>query len=74
MGIKWLEFGQVFGAALVAAVLIVVLFSFGVIGLSRRAVARERGGTATGAMVGTVACFALCVAIVGFGVYLIVKP
>jgi Na+/H+-dicarboxylate symporter len=72
MSVNWGELGQVFVATVVAAVLVVGLFSFGVIGLSQQATAKENGQSGTGPFVGSVICFAVCVAIVGFGIYLIV--
>lgn len=72
MGINWGELGQVFVATVVAAVLVIGLFSFGVIGLSQQETAKESGQSGTGPFTGAVICFALCVAIVGFGIYVIV--
>jgi Na+/H+-dicarboxylate symporter len=72
MGINWSELGQVFVATVVAAVLVVGLFSVGVIGLSAQTTAKENGGSGTGPLTGAVICFALCVAIVGLGIYIIV--
>ncbi|HVV25234.1 MAG TPA: hypothetical protein VHF06_37735 [Pseudonocardiaceae bacterium] len=72
MNINWGELGQVFAATVVAAVLVVGLFSVGVIGLSQQATAKENGQSGTGPFTGAVICFALCVAIVGYGIYLIV--
>ena len=70
--INWADFGKVLVATMVAAVLLVTLFSVGVIGLSQQATAREKGGSGTAPFAGAVICFALCVAIVGYGIYLIV--
>jgi hypothetical protein len=72
MGVNWGELGQVFVAAVVAAVLVVGLFSVGVIGLSQQATAKENGQSGTGPFTGAVICFALCVAIVGYGIYVMV--
>jgi hypothetical protein len=74
MTINWADLGKVFAATLVSVVCLVVLFSFGVLGLSRQATAREQGGSGSTPFTGAVVCFALCVAIVGYGIYLIVKP
>lgn len=70
--INWADFGKVFIATIVAAVLLVSLFSVGVIGLSQQAEARAKGGSGTAPFTGAVICFALCVAIVGYGIFLIV--
>jgi len=70
--INWADFGKVFAATVVAAVLIVTLFSVAVIGLAQQATAREKGQSGTAPFAGAVICFALCVAMVGYGIYLIV--
>lgn len=72
MFINWADLGQVFGVTIVAAVVVVTLFSFGVIGLSRQADAKENGGSGTVQFTGAVLCFGLCLAIVAYGIYLIV--
>jgi hypothetical protein len=72
MNIDWAALGTVFGVALGAVVIIASLFGFGVVGLSNRAEAREAGGSGAGALTGAVICFAMCVAVVGYGIYLIV--
>jgi hypothetical protein len=72
MSINWAELGEVFLATVAAAVVVVGLFSVGVIGLSQQAAARANGQGGTGAFVGAVVCFAICVAVVGYGIYLIV--
>lgn len=72
MQIDWSALGIVFVIALGSVVVLTGLFSFGVIGLSQRETAREAGASGTGPLAGAVICFALCVAIVAYGVYLIV--
>ena len=75
MTINWADFGKVFVATIVSAVAIVVLFSFGVIGLSRQAEAKEHDGSGRSGVLpltGAIVCFGLCLAIVGYGIYLIV--
>lgn len=72
MSINWGDLGSVFGATVVAAVVVVTLFSFGVIGLSRQAEAKEQGGSGGVQFTGAIICFALCVVIVGYGIFLIV--
>ena len=72
MVINWADLAKVFGATVGAAVAIAVLFSYGVVGLSRQAAAKEQGGSAQATFVGAIVCFAACVAIVGYGIYLTV--
>lgn len=73
MFINWADLGSVFGATVVAAVGLVTLFSLGIVGLSRQAEAKAAGGTGQGPYVGAIVCFALCIAIVGYGIYLVAK-
>lgn len=70
--INWADFGKVFLATVGAAVLLISLFSVGVVGLSQQATAKEKGQSGTAPFTGAVICFALCVAIVGYGIFLIV--
>ncbi|MEV4148101.1 hypothetical protein AB0J40_30850 [Amycolatopsis sp. NPDC049691] len=72
MNINWGSLGLVFLVALGSVVVLASLFSFGVVGLSQRDSARETGASGTGPLAGAVICFALCAAIVGYGIYLIV--
>ncbi|WP_103348218.1 hypothetical protein [Amycolatopsis sp. CA-128772] len=72
MHINWSSLGLVFVVALASVVVLTGLFSFGVVGLSQRDSARATGGSGTGPLAGAVICFALCAAIVGYGIYLIV--
>ncbi|RSD16548.1 hypothetical protein [Amycolatopsis eburnea] len=72
MHIDWGSLGLVFVVALASVVVLTSLFSFGVVGLSQRDSAREAGGSGSGQLAGAVICFALCAAIVGYGIYLIV--
>ena len=75
MSIHWAALFEVLVVALGVAVGVVVLaslFSFGVVGLSQREAAREAGGSGTGQLAGAVVCFAVCAAIIGYGIYLIV--
>ena len=72
MHIDWGSLGLVFVVALGSVVVLTSLFSFGVVGLSQRDSARSAGGSGTGPLAGAVICFALCAAIVGYGIYLIV--
>ncbi|TLQ46709.1 hypothetical protein [Streptomyces marianii] len=72
MKIDWAALGSVFGVSLVVTVALVGLFTLGVAGLSKQEAAAAQGGSAGLARTGAYACFALCVAAVAFGIYLIV--
>ncbi|WP_020662262.1 hypothetical protein [Amycolatopsis benzoatilytica] len=72
MAINWGALGIVFVVALAAAVVLTGLFAFGVRGLSDREAARAHGGTGTVQLTGAVVCFAVCAAVVGYGIFLIV--
>ena len=72
MSIKWADLAEVFGATLVATVCVVGLFSVGVVALSNQAAVKERGGSGTVLFGGAMICFAACLAIVGYGIFLIV--
>ncbi|HEY3470613.1 MAG TPA: hypothetical protein VGL47_36135 [Amycolatopsis sp.] len=72
MTIDWSALGTVFVIALGSVAVLASLFSFGVVGLSQREAAREAGGSGTGQLAGAVVCFAVCAAIIGYGIYLIV--
>ncbi|MFJ2116209.1 MULTISPECIES: hypothetical protein [unclassified Streptomyces] len=75
MKIDWAALGSVFGVSLVATVALVGLFTLGIVGLAKQesAAAQGTGGaTVAATRVGAYACFALCVAAVAYGIYLIV--
>ncbi|MGW6457424.1 hypothetical protein ACWF94_16130 [Streptomyces sp. NPDC055078] len=72
MKIDWAALGSVFGVSLVATVALVGLFTLGIIGLSKQASAAGGGTSVALARTGAYACFALCVAAVSYGIYLIV--
>ncbi|WP_255952671.1 hypothetical protein [Streptomyces odontomachi] len=72
MHIDWAALGSVLGVSLITTVALVGLFALGVAGLSKQEAATANGGTAPLAAVGAYACFALCVAAVGCGIFLIV--
>ncbi|WP_405800257.1 hypothetical protein [Streptomyces sp. NBC_01506] len=80
MNIDWAALGSVFGVSLVATVALVGLFTLGIVGLSKGAAPAEgstaTGSTATGsvalARTGAYVCFALCLAAVSYGIYMIV--
>ncbi|MFF4405367.1 hypothetical protein ACFY2W_30990 [Streptomyces sp. NPDC001262] len=64
MHIDWAALGQVFGVSLVVTVALVGFFTLGIVGTTSRATAAARSGA--------YACYALCAAAVGYGIYLIV--
>ncbi|MFE0047665.1 hypothetical protein [Streptomyces albireticuli] len=80
MQIDWAALGQVFGVSLVVTVGLVGVFTLGIVGTSRKPAegAGAAGGDVAGAAptavarTGAYACFALCAAAVGYGIYLIV--
>ncbi|MEV6318487.1 hypothetical protein [Streptomyces sp. NPDC051776] len=78
MDIDWTALGQVFGVSLLVTVSIVGLFTFGIVGSSRKAETQPDGTVAaTGspslpARIGAYACYGLCAAAVAYGLYLIV--
>ncbi|WP_409182990.1 hypothetical protein F9C11_00490 [Amycolatopsis sp. VS8301801F10] len=72
MAINWGALGIVFVVALAAAVVLTGLFAYGVRGLSERVIARANGGSGTVQLTGAVACFTICAAVIGYGIYLIV--
>ncbi|SDH15944.1 hypothetical protein [Nonomuraea jiangxiensis] len=73
MDIKWTALGQVFMVSLAVSVVVVVVFSLGVMALSARQTVREHdSGGGSGALAAAVVCFAACAAVVGYGIYLIV--
>ncbi|MEQ0562175.1 hypothetical protein ABJI51_24090 [Amycolatopsis sp. NEAU-NG30] len=72
MNIDWSALGAVFVVALASVAVLASLFSFGVAGLSQREAAREAGASGSGQLAGAVTCFAVCAAIIGYGIYLIV--
>ncbi|MGW2934565.1 hypothetical protein ACWGQ5_32125 [Streptomyces sp. NPDC055722] len=71
MNIDWAALGTVFGVSLVVTVALVGLFTLGVVSLTKKESAR--GGAAAMAATGAYACFAACVAAVGYGIFLIVS-
>ncbi|MCQ4213710.1 MULTISPECIES: hypothetical protein [Streptomyces] len=72
MKIDWAALGSVFGVSLVVTVALVGLFTLGIVGLSKKEAAAERGGSAAAVTSGAYLCFALCAAAVAYGIYLIV--
>jgi hypothetical protein len=69
MNINWSGLLEVFLIALAAGVGVVVLFSFGIVALGRRT---EPGQSSPVATTVAVVCFLACVAMVGYGIYLVV--
>ncbi|GAA1219856.1 MULTISPECIES: hypothetical protein [Streptomyces] len=72
MHIDWAALGSVFGVSLVITVALVGLFTLGIVGLTKRESAAAQGNSAALAVSGAYACFALCAAAVGYGIFLIV--
>ncbi|MFE7132924.1 hypothetical protein ACFVIM_18905 [Streptomyces sp. NPDC057638] len=70
MKIDWVALGSVFGVSLVATVALVGLFTLGIVGMSKQASAN--GGSVALARTGAYLCFALCLAAVSYGIFLIV--
>ncbi|MFD3488130.1 hypothetical protein [Streptomyces sp. NPDC058665] len=69
MNIDWAALGSVFGVSLVATVALVGLFTLGIVGLSKSAAPT---GSVAAARTGAYVCFALCLAAVSYGIYMIV--
>ncbi|WP_326713656.1 hypothetical protein OG758_35575 [Streptomyces sp. NBC_01474] len=72
MHIDWAALGSVFGVSLVITVALVGLFTLGIVGLTKRESAAAQGNSTALAVSGAYACFALCAAAVGYGIFLIV--
>ncbi|MFF7728104.1 hypothetical protein [Streptomyces sp. NPDC008001] len=74
MHIDWAAFGQVFGVSLVVTVGLVGIFTLGIMGTAPRTGGSPETGAGAGVLArsGAYACFALCAAAVGYGIYLIV--
>ncbi|MBW4720565.1 hypothetical protein [Saccharothrix obliqua] len=72
MKVDWAALGTVFGVSLAAVLGLVVLFGAGIRALSAREDARESGGSTTVPTAVAGACMAACLAVVVFGIYLIV--
>jgi hypothetical protein len=70
--IDWSALGAVLLVSLAAVVVLTGAFSLGVQGLSRHAVAKEGGGAGTAGLATAVLSFAVCAAVVGYGIFLIV--
>ncbi|MEU2425248.1 hypothetical protein ABZ619_30230 [Streptomyces sp. NPDC007851] len=72
MSIDWTSLGQVTAVSIGVTFAVVVVFAFGVLGLSRHEGAREQGGTSTAGIAQAGLCFLACAAVVAYGIYLIV--
>ncbi|MET7902145.1 hypothetical protein [Streptomyces sp. NPDC005336] len=82
MSIDWAALGQVFGISLAVTVGMVGVFTLGIVGTSRSdqpqphdgavGTAVVAGGASAAARTAAYACFALCAAVVAYGIYLIV--
>ncbi|MDK0518761.1 hypothetical protein [Streptomyces sp. ML-6] len=75
MKIDWAALGSVFGVSLVVTVALVGLFTLGIVGLSKQAEPAAQGGSGGSVLLaraGAYVCFALCVAAVAYGIFLIV--
>ncbi|MGQ4716837.1 hypothetical protein ACUN22_24450 [Streptomyces anulatus] len=75
MKIDWAALASVFGVSLVVTVALVGLFTLGIVALSKQSATAGNsaaGGSVALARTGAYACFALCVAAVSYGIYLIV--
>jgi hypothetical protein len=72
MHINWSALGTVAVVALASGVGVVVLFTLGVVALGKRTAALQRHASALGANATAGLCFLACVALVGYGLYLVV--
>ncbi|MGW2419967.1 hypothetical protein ACWC0C_12055 [Streptomyces sp. NPDC001709] len=70
MHVDWSALGKVAAVSLGVTVAVVVVFTFGVLGLSRAQAGRAGAATTGRAVAGL--CFLACPAVVAYGVYLIV--
>lgn len=72
MNIDWGALGSVLGVSVGLTVGLVGLFTLGIVALSKRETAAEHGSSTAVTLTSAYACFALCAAAVGYGIYLIV--
>ncbi|MEU5399255.1 hypothetical protein ABZ348_08135 [Streptomyces sp. NPDC005963] len=73
MKIDWVALGSVFGVSLVATIALVGLFTLGIIGLSKQGATTASGtGSVVLPRIGAYTCFALCMAAISYGIFLIV--
>jgi hypothetical protein len=72
MTLHWGALGQVAVVSVGVAVVLVVVFTLGVMALSQRDTARRHGRNGTTALTAAGLCFAACAAAVLYGIYLII--
>ncbi|MFC0596947.1 hypothetical protein [Streptomyces palmae] len=82
MDIDWNALGQVFGTTLLFTIALVGVFTLGILGTARRSgqsagetsetAVATAGGPSAAVRAGAYACYALCAAAVGYGIYIIV--
>ncbi|WUL62294.1 hypothetical protein OHS16_00255 [Streptomyces sp. NBC_00344] len=72
MHLHWSALGQVVIVGAGAALAVVVVFSFGVVALSRRDTARGHGEAGRAPLAAAGLCFIACAVAVLYGIYLIV--
>jgi hypothetical protein len=72
ISISWSALAEVAGVSLGFALGIALVFSLGVLGLSRAETARQRGGAVTPYRTLTAAAFFTCAAAVCYGLYLLI--
>lgn len=73
MSIGWSGLGVVFVVALAAGVGVVVLFTLGVVALGKRSLAAGHRGPAFAATATACVCFLACVALILYGLDIIVS-
>jgi hypothetical protein len=73
MHVNWSGLAVVFGVSFGAVLAMVALFSLGIGGMSMRITARERQASGRPGTVTATVGFVACLAVVAFGVWLIVR-
>jgi hypothetical protein len=73
MNIGWATLGMVFLVALAAGVVVVVLFTLGVVALGKRSTPLGHRGSAIAATATAGACFLACAALILYGLDIIVS-
>ncbi|MBV9164340.1 MAG: hypothetical protein JO281_22980 [Pseudonocardiales bacterium] len=72
MYIDWNSLGEVAVVSIGVAVGVVVIFALGILALSHRETATNRGSNGTVALTGALLCFTACAAVVVYSIYLII--
>ncbi|MEU3984979.1 hypothetical protein AB0F77_33780 [Streptomyces sp. NPDC026672] len=72
MHLDWTALGEVTAVSIGVTVAVVVVFALGVLGLARHEGAREAAAGSPLGMAQAALCFLACVAVVAYGIYLIV--